>query len=177
MFCFPKKGRHSVGVAQQFNGMQGDMNWRVAKVDNADSQGKVDLAFVSYKPGKQSTIDEVWMPVLQGYKLSTEIGSAGYYVGPYEQQTTVLMLPAPDGKLRSSKQYKGGGLEFGTYEAGMESGNVWSFIDNSKMVDPFTEKRYGIRDGALAGTSEITFDKDADGNKLVSGTTLHVAPY
>ena len=166
-----------VGVAQQSNGLQGFMTWRLAKVNGVDSQGTVDLSFVSYKPGKQSTIENVWMPVQRSYTLSTDVDSTGHYTGPYEQQTTVLMLPAPDGKLRSSKQYKGGGLEFGTYEAGMESGTVWSFIDNTEVVDPFNEKRYGTRNGALAGTSEITFDKDAEGNKLVLGTTIHVAPY
>jgi hypothetical protein len=87
------------------------------------------------------------------------------------------MLPAPDGDLRRAKQYKGGGLEFGTYEAGMESGAVWSFLDNTKTVDPFNEKRYGTRDGALAGTSEISFDKDAGGNTRINGTATHVAPH
>ena len=166
-----------VGVAQQSSGLQGNMTWRVAKVDNADSHGTVELAFVSYKPGKQTTVEDVWMPVLTGQTLSTNVDSTGDYTGPYEQQTTVLMLPAPDGNLHKSKQYKGCGLEFGTYEAGMDSGTVWSFIDNSKTVDPFNEKRYGTRDGALAGTSEIFFDRDADGNTYISGTTIHVAPF
>jgi len=166
-----------VGVAQQSNGMEGFMTWRVAKVSGADSQGTVDLAFVSYNPGKQSTVQDVWMPVLTAYPLSTKIDSAGHYTGHYEQQTTVLLLPAPDGNLHRAKQFKGCGLEFGTYEAGMDSGTVWSFIDNAKNVDPFNEKRYGTRDGALAGTSEISFDKDAGGEKLIIGTAVHVAPF
>ena len=54
-----------VGVAQQSNGLEGFMTWRLAKVNGADSQGTVELAFVSYKPGKQSTVEDVWMPVLR----------------------------------------------------------------------------------------------------------------
>ena len=166
-----------VGVAQQSNGLEGFMTWRLAKVNGAESQGTIDLAFVSYKPGKQSTVKDVWMPVQSGYTLSTDVDSTGHYSGPYEQQTTVLLLPAPDGNLHRSKQYKGCGLEFGTYEAGMDSGTVWYFIDNTKMVDPFNEKRYGTRDGVLAGTSEIFFDKNAKSNMKVSGKAIHVAPY
>ena len=37
-----------VGVAQQSNGLQGFMTWRLAKVNGVDSQGTVDLSFVSY---------------------------------------------------------------------------------------------------------------------------------
>lgn len=166
-----------VGMAQQSNGLQGLMTWQLAKINGADSQGTVELAFVSYKPGKQSTVEDVWMPVLRSYTLSTAVDSTGHYTGPYEQQTTVLMLPAPDGNLHKSKQYKGCGLEFGTYEAGMDSGTVWSFIDNTKNVDPFNEKRYGIRDGKLSGTSEIFFDQKVKGDKRIIGTAIHVAPF
>jgi len=166
-----------VGVAQQSNGLEGFMTWRLAKVNGADSQGTVELAFVSYKPGKQSIVEDVWMPVQTGYTLSTDVDSTGLYTGPYEQQTTILMLPAPDGNIHSSKQYKGCGLEFGTYEAGMDSGTVWSFIDNTKNVDPFNEKRYGTRDGALSGTSEISFNKDSGATKKMKGFTIHVTPY
>ena len=59
----------------------------------------------------------------------------------------------------------------------MESGNVWSFIDNTKMVDPFDKKRYGTRDGALAGTSEVSFSKQAGGSIKILGNSIHVTPY
>ncbi len=166
-----------VGVAQQSNGLEGFMTWRLAKVNGADSQGTVELAFVSYNPGKQSTIEDVWMPVQTGYTLSTDVDSTGHYSGPYEQQTTVLLLPAPDGNLHHSKKFKGGGLEFGTYQADMESGTVWSFIDNTEAADPFNKKRFGIRDGALAGTSEVSFSKHAGGDTKILGNSIHVTPY
>lgn len=166
-----------VGVAQQSNGPEGDMTWRVAKVGTASYQETVSLAFESYTPGKQATIQDVWMPVIPSFTLSTDFDSTGHYTGPYQQETTVLLLPAPDGNIRRAKKFKGGGLEFGTYKAGMENGTVWSFIDNTKMVDPFDKKRYGTRDGALAGTSEIFFDKDAGGDTKTNGIAIHVAPY
>ncbi len=59
----------------------------------------------------------------------------------------------------------------------MESGTIWSFIDNTETVDPFNKKRFGTRDGALAGTSEIFFETDAGGKMKISGTAIHVAPY
>jgi len=166
-----------VGVAQQSNGSEGNMTWRVAKADTESFQETVSLAFHSYTPGKQTTIQDVWMPVIHSFRLSTNIDSTGHYTGPYQQETTILLLPAPDGKLRQAKQFKGGGLEFGTYEAGMEDGTIWSFIDNTETVDPFNKKRYGTRDGELAGTSEISFNKDADGNTKILGNSIHVAPY
>ena len=166
-----------VGVAQQSNGLQGFMTWRLAKINGADSQGTVELAFVSYKPGKQSTIEDVWMPVQTDYTLSTDVDSTGHYSGPYEQQTTVLLLPAPDGNLHHSRKFKGGGLEFGTYQADMESGSIWSFIDNTEAADPFNKKRFGIRDGALAGTSEVSFSKHAGGDTKILGNSIHVTPY
>ena len=166
-----------VGVAQQSNGPEGDMTWRVANVGRASTQDTVTLAFDSYKPGKQAIIKDVWMPVLSSLKLSTNIDSTGHYRGPYEQETTILLLPAPDGKLRRARKFKGGGLEFGTYQAGMDSGTLWSFIDNTETVDPFNKKRFGTRDGALSGTSEIFFNKDADGKTKINGTAIHVAPY
>jgi len=166
-----------VGVAQQSNGLEGFMTWRLAKVNGADSQGTVELAFVSYKPGKQSTVEDVWMPVQTGYTLSTDVDSTGHYSGPYEQQTTVLLLPAPDGNLHHSKKFKGGGLEFGTYETDIGSGSLWSFIDNTENIDPFNKKRFGIRDGALAGTSEVSFSKGADGRTKILGSSTHVMPY
>ena len=117
------------------------------------------------------------MPVLENFTLLTDADSIGQYIGPYEQVTTVLLLPAPDGNIHRARKFKGGGLEFGIYQAGMESGTVWSFIDNTEIVDPFDKKRFGTRDGALAGTSEILFNKDAKGNTKVIGTAIHVAPY
>ena len=166
-----------VGVAQQSTGLEGDMAWRVAKVGRASTQATVDLAFDSYNPGKQSTIQDVWMPVLSDFTLSTDFESTGQYTGSYEQDTTVLLLPAPDGNIHRARQFKGGGLEFGTYQAGMDSGTLWSFIDNTEAVDPFNKKRFGTRDGVLAGTSEIFFNKDATGNTKINGTTIHVSPY
>lgn len=166
-----------VGVAQQSSNLEGDMTWRVAKLGSANNQTVYNLAFVSHDRGKQSIIEDVWLPVFLGYKLTTGYDSTGQYVGPYEQETTLLLLPAPDGNLHNSRKFKGGGLEFGTYEAGMESGTVWSFIDNTKRVDPFGRKRYGTRDGALAGASEIFFDTNAKGDTKINGTTIHVAPY
>ena len=166
-----------VGVAQQSTGLEGDMTWRVAKVGRASTQATVNLTFDSYNPGKQSTIRDVWMPVLPGFKLSTNNDSAGQYIGSYEQETTVLLLPAPDGNIHRARKFKGGGLEFGTYEAGMDSGTLWSFIDNTENVDPFNKKRFGTRDGVLAGTSEISLNKDVDGKTKIKGTAIHVAPY
>jgi hypothetical protein len=166
-----------VGVAQQSNSLEGDMTWRVAKVGRASTQTTVNLAFDSYNPGKQAIIQDVWMPVLPNFTLSTAFDSTGQYIGSYEQETTVLLLPAPDGNLHRARKFKGGGLEFGTYEAGMNSGTIWSFIDNTEIADPFNKKRFGTRDGALAGTSEIFFNKDAEGNTKIKGTAIHVAPY
>ena len=166
-----------VGVAQQSTGPEGDMTWRVAKIDQASTQSTVNLTFDRYKPGKQSIIRDVWMPVLPDFTITSENNSTGQYIGAYEQVTTILLLPAPEGNLRTARTFKGGGLEFGTYEAGMESGNLWSFIENTENVDPFNKTRYGTRDGALAGTSEISFHRDADGSTKTNATTIHVPPY
>ena len=83
------------------------MTWRVAKLNGADSQGTVDLAFVSYKPGKQSTVEESGCRCLPGFTLSTDVDSAGHYTGPYEQETTVLLLPAPDGNPHKFEKIQG----------------------------------------------------------------------
>ena len=58
----------------------------------------------------------------------------------------------------------------------MDSGTLWSFLDNTETVDPFNKKRFGTRDGVLAGTSEISFDKDAEGKTKIRDP-IHVAPY
>jgi hypothetical protein len=166
-----------VGVAQQSSNLEGDMTWQVAKIGRTNTQATVNLDFDSYNPGKITIIQDIWMPVLPGYTLSTAFASTGQYTGSYEQETTVLLLPAPDGNLHRAKNFKGGGLEFGTYQAGIDSGTLWSFIDNAEIADPFNKKRFGTRNGALAGTSEIFFNKDTEGNTKISGTTIHVAPY
>ena len=59
----------------------------------------------------------------------------------------------------------------------MDSGALWSFIDNTKTVDPFNKKRFGTRDGALAGTSEITFIKRPVEDTKIHGSAIHVTPY
>lgn len=166
-----------IGVTQQSRGLESEMTWRVANVGGSSTQATISLTFDSYKPGNQSTIQDVWMPVLPGFTLSSVFASTGQYKGPYEQETTVLLLPAPEGNMHSAKNFKGGGLEFGTYEAGMERGTLWSFIDNTEIADPLNKKRFGTRDGALAGTSEIYFAKDAEGEAKIRGTAIHVAPY
>lgn len=166
-----------VGVAQLSNGLERDMIWRAAKIGGASTQDTINLAFDSYKPGKQTIIQDVWMPVLPSTMLSTVTDSTGQYVGSYEQETTVLLLPAPDGNIHRARQFKGGGLEFGTYEAGVERGTLWSFIDNTENADPFNKKRIGTREGALAGTSEIVFNQDAKGHTRILGNSIHVAPY
>jgi hypothetical protein len=166
-----------VGVAQQSSNLEGDMTWQVAKIGRTNNQATVNLDFDSYNPGKKTIIQDIWMPVLPGYTLSTAFASTGQYIGSYEQETTVLLLPAPDGNLHRAKNFKGGGLEFGTYQAGIDSGTLWSFIDNAEIADPFNKKRFGTRNGALAGTSEIFFNKDTEGNTKISGTTIHIAPY
>lgn len=166
-----------VGVAQQSTGPAGDMTWRVAKVAGGSTQATVNLAFAGYEPGKKTVIEKVWMPVLPGFKLTTANAGTGQYAGAYEQETTVLLLPAPDGNIHRAKKFKGGGLEFGSYKADFGSGSLWSFIDNTEFVDPFMKKRFGTRDGLLSGTSEISFEKDDMGNTKVSGTTIHVPPY
>ena len=105
-------------------------------------------------------------PVVPGFTLSTN---------GYSQETTVLLLPAPDGNAHNVRKFKGGGLEFGTYQAGTQGGTLWSFLDNTELVDPpFNQKRYGTRDGILAGTSEMFFQNGAGGNSAVNWTTLLV---
>jgi hypothetical protein len=153
-----------VGVAQQVTGLAGDMTWRVAILEGTETQAIVNLSFKNYKPGKTTEHRNIWMPVLPGFTLSAD---------GYSQATTVLLLPAPDGNPHNARKYKGGGLEFGTYQAGTGSGTLWSFLDNTETVDPpFNQKRYGTRDGILSGTAEISFQNGADGNSAVNQSTL-----
>ena len=155
-----------VGVAQQVTGLQSDMIWKVADLEGTSIQGTIDLAFKNYKPGKKTKHLNVWMPVLPNFTLSTN---------GYIQETTLLLLPAPDGNAHNVKKFKGGGLEFGTYQAGTQGGTLWSFLDNTELVDPpFNQRRYGTRDGILAGTSEIIFEHGAGGNSAVNWSTLLV---
>ncbi len=154
------------GVAQQEAGMMDDMIWEVAALDGTSTQ--VNLIFDSYKPGQTSLHQDIWMPVLPGFTLSKDDDSN------YEQVTTVLLLPAPDGKLQHSRKFKGGGLEFGTYQTGDGGGTLWSFLDNTELVDPFNQRRLGTRDGVLTGTSEISFQQGAGGNLKVKGSSLRV---
>lgn len=155
-----------VGVAQQPTGLEGDMIWKVATLEGAGTQVTVNLAFTSYKPGKKTLHQDIWMPVLPGFTLSAN---------GYSQSTTVLLLPAPDGNLHNARKFKGGGLEFGTYQTGSQGGTLWSFLDNTQLVDPpFIQRRYGTRDGVLAGTSETYFQNGAGGNSAVNRSTLFV---
>jgi hypothetical protein len=166
-----------IGIVQQATGLHGDMIWRIAKLDGASTQVSINLLIDSYKPGKKTLYQDIWMPVLPSFKLSAVGDNSGEYIGPYDQVTTVLLLPAPDGSVHNVKKFKGGGLEFGSYQAGDQTGTVWSFLDNTEMADPFSQRRYGTRDGILAGTSEIVFLNGAGGNSEVIGTTLHVEQY
>jgi len=155
-----------VGVAQQLTGLQNDMAWKVAILEGTDTQTTIDLAFDSYKPGKIDRFQDIWMPVLPDFSLSGN---------DYSQSATVLLLPAPDGDPHNVRKFKGGGLEFGTYQSGAQSGTVWSFLDNTELVDPpFNQKRYGARDGILAGTLEVVFQNGAGGNSAESWSTLVV---
>jgi hypothetical protein len=156
-----------VGVAQQEGWME-NMTWRVATLDGTNTPATLDLIFDSYNPGKTTLHQDIWMPVLPGFRLSTDDGSN------YEQETTVLLLPAPDGRLQHSRKFKGGGLEFGTYQAAEGIGTLWSFLDNTELVDPFNQRRFGTRDGALAGTAAISFQQGAGGILIVKSSTLYV---
>ena len=155
-----------IGVAQQLTGLENDMTWRIATLEGTETQSTVNLAFNSYKPGKTTEHYNIWMPVLPDFSLSGN---------DYNQSTTVLLLPAPDGDPHNARKYKGGGLEFGTYQSGTGSGTLWSFLDNTELVDPpFNQKRYGTRDGILAGTAEIIFQNGAGGNSATNFSTLLV---
>jgi len=163
-----------VGVTQQATGLEGDMVWRVADLEGTSTQVTINLTFNSYKPGKKILHQDIWMPVLPNFTLSANGDSTGQYVGSYQQETTVLLLPAPDGNAHNVRKFKGGGLEFGTYQAGTQGGTLWSFLDNTELADPFSLRRYGTRDGILSGTSEIFFEQGTGGNPAVNGYILHV---
>lgn len=154
-----------VGVARQVNGLQSEMIWRVAELYGKENLATVKLTFDHAKPGKKTLHQNIWMPVLPDFTLSAD---------GYSQATTVLLLPAPDGNPHNVRKYTGGGLEFGTYQAGIESGTLWSFLDNTDLTDPFSQRRYGTRDGFLAGTSEVFFQKDGGTNTAVSEAVLLV---
>jgi len=153
-----------VGVAQQLTGLENDMVWRVATLDGTETQVTINLTFNSYRPGKTTEHYNIWMPVLPSFTLSAN---------GYSQATTLLLLPAPDGNPHNARKFKGGGLEFGTYQSGAQGGTFWSFLDNSETVDPpFIQKRYGTRDGILSGTAEISFQNSAGVNSAVNQSTL-----
>ena len=155
-----------VGVAQQLTGIENDMTWKVATLEGTDAQVNVNLTFNSYKPGKITQYNNIWMPVLPSFTLSAN---------DYNQSTTVLLLPAPDGDPHNARKFKGGGLEFGTYQSGTGSGTLWSFLDNTELVDPpYIQKRYGTRVGVLAGTAEIVFQSSAGGSSATNISTLLV---
>ena len=154
------------GVAQQLTGIENDMTWKVATLEGTDTHATIDLTFDSYKPGKVDQFQDIWMPVVPSFTLS----SSGY-----SQETSILLLPAPDGDPHNARKYKGGGLEFGTYQSDADSGTLWSFLDNTELVDPpFIQKRYGTRDGVLAGTFEVIFQEGTGGNSAESWSTLVV---
>jgi len=153
-----------VGVAQQGTGLEGDMTWRVTSFGGTDTQGTINLTFDSFKHGKTTEYYNIWMPVVPDFTLSAN---------GYSQTTTVLLLPAPDGNPHNVRKFKGSGLEFGTYQAGTESGTLWSFLDNTELVDPqYIQRRYGTRDGVLAGTLEIVFQQGPGGNSAESWSAL-----
>jgi len=155
-----------VGVAQQLTGLQKDMVWKVAILEGTDTQATINLAFNSYKTGKTTQYNNIWMPVVPSFMLSSN---------GYSQETTVILLPAPDGDPHNVRKFKGGGLEFGTYQSGAQSGTVWSFLDNTELVDPpFNQRRFGARDGILAGTAEIVFQQGSGGNSAEGWSTLVV---
>ena len=146
--------------------MENDMVWRVATFDGTETQVSLNLTFNIYRPGKTTEHYNIWMPVLPSFMLSAS---------GYSQATTVLLLPAPDGDPHNARKYKGGGLEFGTYQSDADSGTLWSFLDNTELVDPpFNQKRYGTRDGILAGTAEIVFQSSAGGSSASNLSTLLV---
>jgi hypothetical protein len=153
-----------VGVAQQMTGLEKDMTWRVAALEGIETQVTINLTFTGYKPGRTTEHYHVWMPVLPSFTLSTN---------GYRQATTVLLLRAPDGNLHNVRKFKGGGLEFGTYQAGTQSGTLWSFLDNTVLVDPpFIQRRYGTRDGVLSGTAEISFQNGAGNSAKIQSAQL-----
>lgn len=152
-----------VGVARQKAGLESDMTWNISSLEGENIQANIDLAFAGYKAGKLSRHEDVWVPVLSGYELTTD---------GYSQTTTVLLLPAPNGNPHHVRKFKGCGLEFGTYDFGTHSGSVWSFVDNTETVEPFSQRRYGTRDGVLAGTSEVYFDRSGGGKSAINNSTL-----
>ena len=153
-----------LGVAEQTAGLQSDMTWKISSIEGTDVQATVNIAYVSYKAGKTTMHEDVWMPVLPGFTLSAN---------DYSQTTTVLLLPAPDGNPHHVRKFKGIGLEFGTYETGTGKGILWALLDNTEMVDPpFNQRRYGTRDGVLAGTSETIFQQGENGNSIVNLSNL-----
>ena len=153
-----------VGVAQQLSSLENNMVWKVAILEGTDTRATIDLTFDSYKPGKIDQFQDIWMPVVPSFTLSSN---------GYSQETAVLLLPAPDGDPHNVRNYKGAGLEFGTYQAGTGSGTFWSFLDNTELVDPpFFHTRFGTRDGVLAGTGEIVFLNGAVGNTTANLSTL-----
>ena len=158
-----------IGVAQQGAGLEEDMTWRVATLNGTETQVTINLTFNNYKPGKTSEHYNIWMPVLPSFTLSAN---------GYSQETTLLLLPAPDGNPHNARKFKGGGLEFGTYQSGAQGGTFWSFLDNTETVDPpFIQKRYGTRDGILSGTAEISFQNNAGANSAVNQSILLAEPY
>ena len=154
------------GVALQISGLENNMTWRIATLEGTGTQSTVNLAFNSYKPGKTTQYNNIWMPVLPSFTLSAN---------GYSQSTTILLLPAADGDPHNARKFKAGGLEFGTYQTGTGTGNLWSFLDNTQLVDPpFIQKRYGTRDGVLAGTFEVVFQEGTGGNSAEGWSTLVV---
>ena len=58
----------------------------------------------------------------------------------------------------------------------MSFGIFTPLLDNAEIADPLKKKRFGTRNGALAGTSTISFNKAAKGKTKIGSTLKGIGP-
>ncbi|MEW6426629.1 MAG: hypothetical protein AB1568_01200 [Thermodesulfobacteriota bacterium] len=106
---------------------------------------RVALAPVARQAGETVRHEDVMLLIFRDMKLAA--GSAS----PYEQTSTLLLLPSVDGRPHNMGRWKGAGLEFGTYREGAESGLVWFYLGNRPGIGISAgPERFGVRHGPHA---------------------------
>lgn len=117
--------------------------WFVDWLDARPEAGRrVALVPVARQEGETARHEDVMLLIFRNMQLAA--GGAS----PYEQTSTLLLLPSADGRPHGMRRWKGTGLEFGTYREGADAGLVWFYLGKRAGTGVSAgPERLGVRHG------------------------------